>query len=141
MLAAAAAVGAGALWVLLRRRRPAAAAPGVTIVPKYGSLATNGDPDEFSVLTFNILADVFAQRDAAACSESGVIYSWQHRWPLIEKTIAAAGADVVLLQEVDVARWGLCREEGHRGGRGTGTREEGRARRAPCLLTRTHTAR
>ncbi len=109
-LASAAALAAGLLlWHRQRRGGPApfSSAAGVPtnhlVLPKGSSLASSS-PDELSLLSYNIMADAFAhtQRLAAYCSPE--VLSWERRLPLILQQVQDAQADVVCLQEVDVAR-------------------------------------
>lgn len=69
------------------------------VVPKTGSLATS-HADEISIVSYNVLADVFSKKLSYA-DES--LLDWRnHRWPLIQQQITAWSADIVCLQEVDV---------------------------------------
>lgn len=69
------------------------------VVHKTGSLATTS-ADEISIVSYNILADVFSKKLTYA-DES--LLDWrEHRWPLIQQQIRAWSADIVCLQEVDV---------------------------------------
>lgn len=67
-------------------------APQAAIVPKGGSLASAG-PDEVSLLSWNILADVMHQGG-----------DWHERWARVTALLAAAAADIVCLQECDTDR-------------------------------------
>ncbi|GBF93208.1 hypothetical protein Rsub_05940 [Raphidocelis subcapitata] len=98
--AAAAAATAAAAWEWRRRRRD-----GTWVVVLRGagaSLSTAGlTRDDISVLSWNILADRFAWGMTYCPPE---FLAWPHRWGLVARALAAAGADVVCLQEVDAAK-------------------------------------
>eukprot|EP00045_Choanoeca_perplexa_P011918 m.127971 g.127971 ORF g.127971 m.127971 type:complete len:450 (+) comp15811_c0_seq1:49-1398(+) len=68
---------------------------------------TNHDNFEFSVVTYNILADCFADKlDNAELKEyryghvQAPYLTWAHRWKNIERDVMAMDADIVCLQEV-----------------------------------------
>lgn len=69
------------------------------ILPPTATLATTA-ADELSVVSWNVLADSFAQKLDYVMPEQ---LEWSvHRWPLIKQSLLTWGADLVMLQEVDV---------------------------------------
>lgn len=75
---------------------------GFVLLPPSASLATD-TPDELSVVSWNVLADVFASQQAKLDYVPQEQLDWAaHRWPLIKKQLTGWQADLVLLQEVDV---------------------------------------
>jgi hypothetical protein len=77
---------------------------GPTLVPPSASLASSC-PDELSLVTYNVLADAFAAKLDYAAPEQ---LDWHSaRWPRLQAQLRTWRADVVLLQEVDVA-WCVC---------------------------------
>lgn len=55
---------------------------------------------QISIVSWNVLADSFAPKLDYASAEE---LDWSsQRWPLVRKSLLAWGADLVLLQEVDV---------------------------------------
>lgn len=69
------------------------------IIPPNASLSTAA-ADELSIISWNVLADTFAAKLDYATAEE-LDWSMQ-RWPLIKDSLLCWGADLVLLQEVDV---------------------------------------
>lgn len=96
------AASALAIWLCQSKNRdddsgqqPAASA----ILPPSASLSTTS-VDELSILSWNVLADVFAPKLDYVAEEQ---LDWtSHRWPLIKEQLMCWGADLVLLQEADV---------------------------------------
>lgn len=89
-------------WLLSRRgsRRV------VKQIPAGSSLASS-DPEQFSIVSYNVLADTYASGAAGASKmsyASQLVRSWAHRWPLLRKSLKKLSADVICLQEVDVDR-------------------------------------
>lgn len=69
------------------------------LIPPNASLSTTA-ADELSIVSWNVLADSFAAKLDYASAEE-LDWSMQ-RWPMIKKSLLCWGADLVLLQEVDV---------------------------------------
>ncbi|KAG2490743.1 hypothetical protein HYH03_010898 [Edaphochlamys debaryana] len=65
---------------------------------------TSTDPDEISVVVWNILADHY-------CTPKRYPYvrpdwlSWPHRWALLQEQLGSFGSDLICLQEVEPSRW------------------------------------
>eukprot|EP00879_Flechtneria_rotunda_P023628 GHRR01024999.1.p1 GENE.GHRR01024999.1~~GHRR01024999.1.p1 ORF type:complete len:289 (+),score=78.40 GHRR01024999.1:83-949(+) len=100
-LASAVLAAAGAIWHKLINQRDtdgSADCSDLQIVHKGQSL-TAAHADEISILSYNVLAEVFASRLDYA---DAAILSWQYRWPLIQQLIRSWDADIATLQEVDV---------------------------------------
>lgn len=114
--AGAACVAALVAAALLKRRRNQHEGHDgrAALVPAFGSLATNA-PDEISVVSWNVLADVFSHPDRMPWVEPRLM-AWDFRWPLILRQLDACRADVICLQEVDTARWGSTHKGHGRGG-------------------------
>jgi len=109
------AASALAIWLCQSKNRdgesgqqPAANA----VLPPSSSLSTSS-ADELSIVSWNVLADVFAPKLDYVAEEQ---LDWtSHRWPLIKQQLMCWGADLVLLQEVDVV-WCVGGEKGGEGG-------------------------
>jgi hypothetical protein len=91
------------LVLILRRRGTHGSKrhPGLpAIIPKGSPLATI-NPNQFSIVSYNVLADVFVGSLTYAAPE---VVQWSYRWPLIEKVLSSCCADIICLQEVDAIR-------------------------------------
>mmetsp|Transcript_34047 Transcript_34047/g.75500 ORF Transcript_34047/g.75500 Transcript_34047/m.75500 type:complete len:116 (-) Transcript_34047:325-672(-) len=97
-------IGALAAWLLICNRRRSSSAAKPRIVSKGQPLASAG-PDEISILSYNILADQYATPKKLHYTFPSHLV-WSHRRQLISDEIAAVHADLVCLQEVDLARCG-----------------------------------
>lgn len=93
-------IGAAVLMLVvskLRRRQPR-----ITSIPKGQSLAST-ERYGFSVLSFNVLGDTYTSpRHLPHVAPS--LVPWSYRWPLIEAEVFTSDADIICLQEVDLAR-------------------------------------
>lgn len=95
------AASAGVVWLLRSGNNDSDGQQqyGSDIIPPTSSLATTA-ADELSVVSWNVLADTFAPKLDYVTVEQ---LDWStHRWPLIKQRLLCWGADLLLLQEVDV---------------------------------------
>eukprot|EP00798_Chlamydomonas_sp_ICE-L_P011622 gene11622-34330_t len=77
--------------------------PGVSIIHRGSSLATS-NPDEFSILSFNVLADKYL-RGKLVPGVPPEYLQWEHRSKLLDEELGASNADIICLQEVEPNRW------------------------------------
>lgn len=66
----------------------------------------SSEPDEISVVCYNLLADVYATPKRYPYVRPEWL-AWPHRWAALQQQLASFGADVICLQEVEPARWGV----------------------------------
>ncbi|EWC43485.1 hypothetical protein DRE_07517 [Drechslerella stenobrocha 248] len=66
-----------------------------------GKPSTEGDPNKFSVVSYNILCEKYATPQAYGYVPSWAL-SWDYRKNLISQDILTSNADIVCLQEVDL---------------------------------------
>jgi CCR4-NOT transcription complex subunit 6 len=89
--------------VATARVRPAPAPPRRALVcldtPTSAPLAPGSVPGRFTVLTYNTLADLYAQPDAHPASPPWAL-AWAYRRQNLLKELLAAAPDVLCLQEV-----------------------------------------
>ncbi|PNW83120.1 hypothetical protein CHLRE_06g307400v5 [Chlamydomonas reinhardtii] len=64
----------------------------------------SSEPDEISVVCYNLLADVYATPKRYPYVRPEWL-AWPHRWAALQQQLASFGADVICLQEVEPARW------------------------------------
>ncbi|KAG2426336.1 hypothetical protein HXX76_013093 [Chlamydomonas incerta] len=64
----------------------------------------SSEPDEVSVVCYNLLADVYATPKRYPYVRPEWL-AWPHRWAALQQQLSSFGADVICLQEVEPARW------------------------------------
>lgn len=98
---AVAASACGIIWKLCsqQEREPSRHGQGPAVVGKADRLST-GHKDDISIVSYNVLADVFSKKLHYA--EERVLNWRSYRFPLFQQQILSWQADIVCLQEVDV---------------------------------------
>ena len=92
----------GLAWWLLRRTFKRASKPKLLPLDKPLSIR---EPDELSVLSYNVLADNIVRATPSYNYAPELFCSWEYRYDKLKEQITTLNADVVCLQEVEIAKW------------------------------------
>lgn len=68
------------------------------------------EPDEISVLCYNVLADNLVRCIPNFKYANELYLSWEYRFVKLQETITTLRADVVCLQEIEMSKWNLWRD-------------------------------
>ncbi|GLI60021.1 hypothetical protein VaNZ11_002085 [Volvox africanus] len=65
---------------------------------------TSSEPDEISIIAYNILADHYCTSKKYPYVRPEWLY-WPHRWEALQAQLGGFGSDIICLQEVEPSRW------------------------------------
>eukprot|EP00210_Caulerpa_lentillifera_P009566 g9123.t1 len=78
--------------------------PKPKLIPR-GKGLTVREPDELSVLSFNVLSDNLVRSNPSYNYADELYRSWEYRWDRLKDEISIMDADIVCLQEIEIEKW------------------------------------
>lgn len=77
--------------------------PKARLIPR-GKALTVREPDELSVLSFNVLSDNLVRSNPRYNYADELYKSWEYRFDRLKEEINVMNADIVCLQEIEIEK-------------------------------------